>query len=161
MRVATPVQVAALIAVAGSALAAGVPTFVNNLHASRLAEPMDGLGKIAARASALAVSGPVENAYPGSVPLTPGSVAQGQAAEDPPGTWDHPTWRLLDFGFKVPHRFSFEFTSANGAERSEFRAVAHGDLDGDGVLSTFSLGGQVERGSVPTVGYLELDREIE
>jgi len=155
------VQAAALIAVVASVLAAGVPTFISNLHASRLAEPMDGLGRIAARASALAAMSPVESAYPASAPLTPSVVPQGQAVLDDPEVWSHPTWRTLDFGFDVPHRFSFEFVSKLGPEASSFVATAHGDLDADGNLSRFSLAGNATRGGQPTVGALEMTREIE
>lgn len=154
-------QAAALLAVVASVLAAGVPTFVSNLHASRLAEPMDGLGHIAARASALAAMSPVESAYPASAPLTPNQVPQGQSVLDDPEAWNHPTWRTLDFGFDVPHRFSFEFVSKLDAETSSFLATAHGDLDADGNLSRFSLAGSVTRGGQPTVGSLEMTREIE
>jgi hypothetical protein len=157
----TPVQAAAAVAVLASLLAAGIPTFVNNLQASRLAEPMDGLGKLAARASVLAAVSPVEVAYPSSAPLTPQVVPQGTTVRDEPGTWSHPTWRTLDFGFDVPHRFSFEFTSQLGQETSTFVAIAQGDLDADGNQSRFSLAGEVRRGAEPSVGALEMVREIE
>ena len=161
MRALTPVETAVAVAIGGSLLAVMVPAFVRNVHASRLAEPLEGLTRIATRATALAAGRPAEMAYPATVELTPSSVPRGQRKVDPPGTWSHPTWRRLDFEFTVPHAFSFEFESHNRKGLATFRARAHGDLDGDGVLSTFELGGQSKDGGQPVVTPLEVVRAIE
>jgi hypothetical protein len=44
---------------------------------------------------------------------------------------------------------------------SKFSAIAHGDLDGDGVLSTFRVEGHMQRGKAPEVLPLEVMREVE
>jgi hypothetical protein len=155
------VETAAAIALGGALLAVTVPAFVRNLHASRLAEPIDGLNRIATRATVLAATRPAEIAYPETVGLTPSTVPQGKRVLDPPGTWNHPTWRRLDFELGVPHAFSFSFESHDAPGLASFRAVAQGDLDGDGVLSTFALGGESGDGSEPTVTPLEVTREVE
>jgi hypothetical protein len=80
---------------------------------------------------------------------------------DPAGTWDHPTWRRLDFAETDPHGFSFEFISELGRERSTFIARAHGDLDGDGVTSTFEITGESTATEAPTLGTLWVHREVE
>lgn len=161
MRTLTPVEAAVAVAIFGSVLATTLPTFVHNLHASALVEPIDGLGRIATRATAIAASRPVENAYPGSVGLTPSTVPAGQRVTDPPQTWDHPTWVELGFSFNVPHAFSFAFESKNAPDISTFRATAQGDLDGDGSLSTFELGGEVKAGGEPITGSMDIHREVE
>lgn len=161
MRVLSPVEAAALLSLGGSVLAVAVPSFVRNLHASRLVEPVDGLNQIAARATALAAAEPPLLAYPDTVPLTPTEVPRGRPVTDAPGTWDHPTWRLLDFSFTVPHSYSFTFESQNAPGRAVFRAVAHGDLDGDGNLSTFEIGGESKEGAQPTTFPMESQREVE
>ncbi len=161
MRTLTPVEAALAFALGGSVLAVFVPAFVKNVHASRMTEPLDGLARIAGRASELADTAPQERAYPDSAPLTPAQVPRGVLTQDPPGTWQHPTWRLLDFGFDTPHAYSFEVTSKNAADVSTFRAAAHGDLDADGVLSSFSLSGSVRPGSAPETLPLEVVREVE
>lgn len=142
-------------------LAVFVPPFIRNLHASRLTEPLAGLERISARAAALADAAPVLQAYPPSVPLTPAQVPRGELVADPPGTWAHPTWRLLDFALESPHAFSFEFASLNAADRSTYTAVAHGDLDGDGVQSTFQVSGATRAGHAPETSPLEVVREVE
>src|SRR5687767_3192643 len=91
MRTLSPTEAALAVAIGGSVLFAALPAFVNNLHASRLAEPIDGLGAIAARATALATGQTPESAYPDSVGLTPAQVPRAERVADPPGTWEHPT----------------------------------------------------------------------
>jgi hypothetical protein len=161
VRSLTAVETAAAIALGGSLLAVMVPAFVRNVHASRLAEPIDGLNRIAAHATALAAGRPAEIAYPETVGLTPSAVPQGKRVLDPPGTWNQATWRRLDFEFTVPHAFSFSFESHDAKGRATFRAEAHGDLDGDGALSSFALGGESIDGSEPTVTPMEVMREVE
>lgn len=161
MRSLSPVEAASGISILGSVLAVAVPTFVTNLHTSRLVEPMDGLRRIAARATSLAAAEPAEFAYPESVPLTPERVPRGIPVLDPPRTWDAPSWRLLDFSFTVPHSYSFAFESHDAPVRATFRAVAHGDLDGDGLLSTFEISGESKDGEEPTTFPLESHREVE
>jgi hypothetical protein len=155
------VQSVAVVALGLCVLFSVVPAFVRNLRASRMAEPMDRLSYIATRATLIAAGRPVESAYPESVPLTPANVPKGELVVDPPGTWDHPTWRLLDFHIEEPHAFSFAFESENGPEGARFRATARGDLDGDGNLSTFTIAGETPKGGAPSTGALAMHREVE
>jgi len=149
------------MAIGGSVVAAAVPSFLENLHASRLTEPMDGLARIAVRATALAASRPARIAYPDTVGLTPAQVPKGELATDPEGTWDHSTWRLLSFRFDAPHAYSFAFESRLSEGRAVFFARAHGDLDGDGNLSTFSVSGESRDGAEPRVFPVEIQRDVE
>ena len=161
MRSLSPVEAALCAAVGGSVLAVGIPAFVRDLHASRLVEPIDGLNRIAAAAAARASSESAVTPYPESVGRTPSVVPMGKPAQDPPGTWEHPTWASLGFGFSRPHSSSFELTSEGRGRRARYRAVAHGDLDGDGQLSEFSLRGEVAEGREPVTFPMEMYREIE
>jgi hypothetical protein len=161
VRSLTPVEAALGIAILGSVVAVGVPAFVRNLHASRLVEPMDGLAQIARAAAAQAADQPIESAYPASVGPTPAVVPSGVAVQDPPGTWQHPTWVNLGFGFQDPHRYSFEFESERHGSHARYRALARGDLDGDGQTSEFSVRGEVTRGAEPVSYPLEMHREME
>jgi type II secretory pathway pseudopilin PulG len=139
------VELAVSFALVGSLLAVVVPAFVREVHASRLVEPIDGLRRIGQSALARARDVPVARAFPGNAPLTPAAPPRGQCEIDPPDAWEHPTWRALDFRPVppgLPHCFAFEFASALSADRSAFTATAHGDLDGDGIPSTFQISGQ-------------------
>lgn len=161
MRSLSAIETVCVIAVAGSVLAATVPAFVRNLRASRLSEPVEALNKMALHATLHAVGRPARLAYPASVALTPAKVPAGQRVVDPPGAWDHPTWRMLDFRMLEPHNFAYEFESTAARNSATFVARAHGDLDGDGVTSTFELGGESRDSDEPRVGELRVYREVE
>jgi hypothetical protein len=161
MRSLTPTEAALAVAIGGSFLFAALPAFVKNLHASRLAEPIDGVGAIATRATALASGQSSESAYPDSVGLTPAQVPRADRVVDPPGTWSHPTWQRLGFAQSAGHCFSFAFDSRNGKGLATFTARAHGDLDGDGIQSRFAISGEFREGTAPSTLPLEIEREVE
>jgi hypothetical protein len=161
MRSLSPVEIALCVAVGGSVLAVGVPAFVRDLHASRLVEPIEGLNHIAAAAMARAESEPAPTPYPDSVARTPSIVAVGKPVRDPPGTWDHPTWRSLGLEFSRPHSYSFAFDNEGRGRRHQYKATAWGDLDGDGQLSEFSIRGEVTEGREPVTFPMEMHREVE
>jgi hypothetical protein len=144
MRRFTPVELAIGAAIGGSLLAVAVPAFSRDLHASRFVEPTDGLARLGASAIAYAE---VNQRFPDSAPLTPAVPPRGKTEADPPGTWDSPTWKALAFRPSpegVPHAFAFSFESTSGG--TAFVAQARGDLDGDGILSTFEIRGHAKRG---------------
>jgi hypothetical protein len=150
-----------------SVLAVAVPTFVREVHASRFVEPVDGLQRIGAAAVAYGKAHPVAQGFPPSAPETPATPPRGKCVADPPGLWETPTWVSLDFRPApegAPHCYAFGFDSSLGATVSTFRAQAHGDLDGDGIASTFEITGRyVEadpRGPVVDPGMF-IDAEIE
>ena len=157
----SPIEAAVAFALGGSLLAVGVPEFARGLHASRLAEPIDGLQRIAAGAVSYAAANHPDGPFPPSAPLTPAEVPRGVRADDPPGAWDHPTWRALGFGFDYAHAFSFEFVSSSSPDGARFRATAHGDLDGDGVVSTFEVEGESDATGAQILPGMYVDREVE
>ena len=153
-----------VIAVGGSVLTVAIPSFVRNLTFSKLNEPIDGLDKLVTNALSYANGRPQNISFPPSAPLTPAEVPRGVAASDPAGSWAHLTWRSLQFSFDVPHRFAFKFDSALDPNTGVMRfvATAHGDLDGDGVLSTFEVRGERAPGRQPRViPGMFVDREVE
>jgi hypothetical protein len=93
----TAVEAAVVFAIVGSLLAVAVPAFVRELRASRFVEPVEGLQKIGAGALAYAENKPAASAFPPSAPLTPASVPRGTREVDPPGVWENPTWKALNF----------------------------------------------------------------
>jgi hypothetical protein len=145
----SPVEIAIGLSLGGSLLAVAIPTFAREIHASRVAEPVEGLGRIGAGAVEYARPRPVADAFPASAPLSPSTVPRGKCEVDPPALWDQPTWQALAFAPAppgAPHCFAFAFDSAASPSRSTFRAQAHGDLDGDGTTSTFEITGHVADG---------------
>ncbi len=160
----TITEVAVSIAIGGSVLVVAVPAFVQNLSFSKLTEPIDGLDRMVRSAVSYAEGRPQDISFPPSAPLTPKQVPRGVAAEARPEAWHHLTWRALKFGFDRPHYFSFSFRSAlePGGGAMRFVARAHGDLDGDGVTSTFEVRGERLPGQVARVlPGMFVDREVE
>jgi hypothetical protein len=138
----TPIELAIAFALLGSVLAVAIPAFLRDVHASRFVEPTDGLARLGTAAVAHAE---LDGHFPASVPLTPATVPRGHKEADPPGTWDVDGWKTLGFrpvAEGVPHAYAFSFEGTDGA----FVARAHGDLDGDGVLSTFEIRGHAAPG---------------
>ena len=169
-------ELAIAFAIGGSLVAVAVPTFLREVHASRLVEPVEGLERLGASAVVYArehtpapgsSGAPGGAAFPPSAPMTPGPPPRGHCEVDPPNAWDTPTWTAL--GFRpvpagTPHCFSFVFDSASSPTKATFRAHAHGDLDGDGIPSTFEVTGRsIEgdpRGAVLDPGMF-VDSEVE
>jgi len=142
-------EVATGFALLGTLLAATVPTLIRDVRTSRLAEPIQGLQRLSAAAIAYGQGRPVAQGFPPSAPLTPPRPPRGRCDPDPPELWEHPTWKALEFlpvDLGAPHCFSFAFDSTLSPAKSTFRAHAHGDLDGDGLTSSFEVTGQYVEG---------------
>jgi hypothetical protein len=163
----TPIEFAIGFALVGSLLAIAVPTFAREVHASRFVEPVDGLQRIGVAAVAYGRARPVAQGFPASAPLTPPVPPRGHCEADPVGAWEQPTWVALDFRPAppgAPHCFAFGFDSTLSTTKSLFRADAHGDLDGDGIVSTFEVTGHYVEGDVegPTLDRgVFVDSEVE
>jgi hypothetical protein len=83
---------------------------------------------------------------------------------DPPEIWKHLTWLSLNFSYTEPHAFSFQFDSEMDpvTQVMRFTATSHGDLDGDGNLSTFEVRGERSPGQPARVlPGMFIDREVE
>jgi hypothetical protein len=163
----SPIELAIAFALVGSVLAVAIPTFVREVHASRLAEPVDGLKRIGVAAVAYGREHPVAQGFPPSAPMTPPVPPRGKCEPDPPEAWEHPSWLALEFRpapAGAPHCFAFAFDSTMTPARATFQAHAHGDLDGDGITSTFQISGQYiegdARGPFVDPGML-IDSEVE
>lgn len=101
--------------------------------------------------------------FPASIPATPSikGCADGAVDKDGdgrcdvvPGVWDDPTWNALSFELREPHYFVYQFDSQGFGAEATFFATAFGDLDKDGVLSTFQRTG---KGTVQAGDYCEAE----
>jgi hypothetical protein len=140
----TLLELAAIVGIGGSVLAVAVPSFGRSLSASKLSEPLDALARMSATAVARAEQHTQAESFPPSVELTPAEVPRGVRVRDPEGSWDHLTWRALDFRMEHEHAFAYRFESRFEplGGRARFWATAHGDLDGDGTWSTLQAQGE-------------------
>lgn len=147
------VEAAIGIAILGTVAAVSIPACVREMHASKLAEPVNGLSRIGTASAAM-------EQFPESAPLTPATVPRGKKELDPAGVWDHPTWKALAFRPTpdgVPHAFSFQVDS----KPDDLTARAKGDLDGDGATSTFEIHVARESGAAHVVPGMYVESEVE
>lgn len=73
-------------------------------------------------------------------------------------------WSQLGFQVETPHYFHYNFKWRNdptGGGSCQFTAQAFGDLDDDGVYSTFERAGAADENGVNTAAGLYIDRELE
>jgi type II secretory pathway pseudopilin PulG len=133
----TPIELALGVSLLGCIAAVAVPSFVREVHASRFVEPTDGLARLQASALAYAEA---NGRFPEMALQTPALPPRGKKEADPPGVWETPAWKALDFRAApegIPHAYSFSFEPQGAG----FVARSRGDLDGDGILSTFEVRG--------------------
>ena len=160
------IETRALVSVCGTLLAIVVPAVIKNVAFSHFAEAVDGVNVLGRNALAYAQAHPQGPRFPKSVGVTPVVPARGKPAIDPPGTWDDATFRALDFAplgdAELPHSYSFAFEAQAAPAAGGFAATAHGDLDGDGVTSTFELkGGIGANGEAALFPGMRVDSKLE
>ncbi len=116
----------------------GVRKYIAN---AKTAEARNTLGQIAkSAATAYERDGKLcPSATP--VPVDISSV-RGRKYMSAPGEWEDKSsgWSCLGFSMMTPQYFQYAYTSTG----SSFTATAHGDLNGDGEVSTFQVTGMVE-----------------
>jgi hypothetical protein len=89
------------------------------------------------------------NAFPPSAPLTPPEVPCGpEGHRFDASEWQHPTWQALRFEPRDPHNYSYQYDAMGTAPALRFVVTAIGDLDCDGVRSTFQRGATVQADGV-------------
>lgn len=78
--------------------------------------------------------------------------------------WENPVWEGLNFAMEEGHYFHYNFkweNSATGYGSCQFTAQAFGDLDGDGVFSTYERAGAADQNGVNMAAGLYIDQELE
>ena len=83
---------------------------------------------------------PVPRQFPGTDGPVPGTPCwnqpQARCAGRDPG-WTNATWRALRFSMENSHYYTYAFSSAGFWEYAQYTATARGNLDGDGIVTTF------------------------
>ncbi|MGH7434453.1 MAG: type IV pilin protein [Polyangiaceae bacterium] len=81
------------------------------------------------------------------------AVPKAQKYQSAPADWNagSPTagWQCLKFALEEPQYYEYEYTGVGtSSSNGSFSGIAHGDLNGDGVLSTFMVVGSALNGAV-------------
>lgn len=151
--------VVAIIGVLAALAIYGVRKYIAN---AKTAEARMSLGRIAKDASAAynrenmaaAVLAPgsvagVSNVLCLAASAVPGSSLsiKGQKYQSSPAEWttgdQFNGWQCLKFSLQDPQYYMYNYTASASAG---FVATANGDLNGDGVLFTFTLSGSIQSG---------------
>ena len=143
------IEVALLLCLLGVVLAIFVPTFVRRVRTNKINEAAELLQTMSLRASAYydtTWSSSKRHCLPPGAGPTPEAPTVDSEEVDffSSEVSGHATWEALDFQPARPIRFSYEFMPSRdgcelgvGPEPGTVVFRAEGDLDGDGVRSTF------------------------
>lgn len=138
--------------------------FTKYLRRAKTAEAMEGIDKIYKGAASYFMTPRVSSdgtvlpcEFPKSIACTPTGSPCADGNTYPaagPETWSDPTWSALSFAQVDKHRFQYCFESSGTGADATFTVTAHGDLDCDGVLSTFKRtgAGVIENGECSIKG---------
>lgn len=146
----TLIELMIVVAILGILAAVAIPSMIKYLRRAKTTEAVDKLSYLYRNSGTYATGERVTQGlgatalapqFPATQGLTPATVNAGVKQVDAANTWDTPTWQALDFSIADPHYYSFEYVSTGTGTAAGFTARANGDLDGDGVLSTFERAG--------------------
>lgn len=78
-----------------------------------------------------------------SLPAVPKTVPKGERVLSPPDSWK--AWSAIGWSLETMTHFQFEIIAAKDGQTADI--VAHGDLDGDGKVSTFTRHVRIDKSS--------------
>jgi type IV pilus assembly protein PilA len=152
----TLIELMIVVAIIGILAAVAIPAFIKYIRKSKTVEATEGLDKLKTGAKQYfqadhyntANGNQLPKQFPASVGVTP-TVTCCTGATSPkcavnPLAWNVNGWRELHFQLSDPHYFRFAWTSSATNKSSVFTSDAFGDLDCDGVFSTYRMLGSID-----------------
>ena len=133
-----------------------LPTILEGLRRPWAAEIHPNLARIV---SAAKFSHDPRKGFPRTTPWTPARSCckSGGVCAAAPGGWGHATWKALRFSIDEDHRYQYRFV---GGKR-KFTAEARGDLNCDGVSSSFSIVGTLQKDGSVSLSAMDSTRPLE
>lgn len=179
----TLVELMIVVAIVGILAALAIYGVRKYMANAKTAEAKNSLGQLAKDASnafnrekmaagvlSAGVSTGVANTLCGSAAATVPSAAagvEGKKYQSAQSEWDNDSqyagWACLKFSMAEPQYYRYGYTASGttGANGETFTATAQGDLDGDTVVSTFTLGGKIVDKSIAVSPVIAEDKPEE
>jgi type IV pilus assembly protein PilA len=177
----TLIELMIVVAIIGILAAVAIPAFMKNARKAKTTEAVTNVKKIYEGARSyyeeeMAKRGSIvvlDKQFPRSVtaamtPLAATCAGSAVNAKCTPAQWttdskaDEPVWSSLKFQMTDPFYYHYAYNSTGVGGASKFDATAYGDLDTDGVMSTFEMSGSVQAdGTVTGQAGMFRDQELE
>ncbi len=174
----TLIELMIVVAIIGILAAVAIPAFIKYIRKSKTVEATEGLDKINVGAKSYFQADHYDSAgnllpkfFPQSETMTPvatgGCCNDGTTAPKCSGTthtalWNNNGWRALQFQQTDNHYFTFAYTNnAQSNKSAGYTSEAAGDLDCDGVASSYKYIGTIDTEFGVTAKGPIIDNEIE
>ena len=173
----TLVELMIVVAIVGILAALAIYGVTKYMKSAKTAEARNSLGQLSKDASAAfnrekmdskilaakgstAISNSLCQAATATIPAAKTSI-QGKKYQSAAAEWNADSakkgWQCLKFSMSEPQYFMYDYDQTIGtvgADGEKFDAIAQGDLDADGTLSTFKISGEIRDRTVvlaPTI----------
>src|SRR6266581_6081419 len=151
----TMIELMVVVAIVGVLSTIAIPAYLGNARKAKTSEAIVNIRKIyvASRNYILesnnrrAGINPIAPQFPEAIALTPAAICctfSGKKCAPNPADWSANSWTALMFSMDDPYWYRYEYMSTGSTSPgpgSNFTVAAHGDLNCNGVYSTFEMFG--------------------